>query len=79
MGEGRSQIGGGTLPRSVMASVTVDLTHAAIKPQEIAARLREHTVPVIGYIERGKLKLDLRTIFPRQDAELISAIRSLSC
>jgi L-seryl-tRNA(Ser) seleniumtransferase len=78
MGEGRSQIGGGTLPRSVIASVTVDLTHATIKPQEIATRLREHTVPVIGYIERGKLKLDLRTIFPRQDAELVSAIRSLS-
>jgi L-seryl-tRNA(Ser) seleniumtransferase len=78
VGEGRTQIGGGTLPRSVIASVTVDLTHSAIKPQEIATRLREHSVPVIGYILRGKLKIDLRTVFPRQDAELISAIRALS-
>jgi L-seryl-tRNA(Ser) seleniumtransferase len=78
VGEGRTQIGGGTLPRSVIASVTVDLTHSAIKPQEIATRLREHSVPVIGYILRGKLKIDLRTVFPRQDAELVSAIRALS-
>jgi L-seryl-tRNA(Ser) seleniumtransferase len=78
VGEGRAQIGGGTLPRSVIASVTVDLTQSTMKPQEIATRLREHSVPVIGYIERGKLKIDLRTVFPRQDAELVSAIRALS-
>jgi L-seryl-tRNA(Ser) seleniumtransferase len=78
VGEGRSQIGGGTLPRSAIASVTIDLTHSTLKPQEIATRLRDHTVPVIGYIDRGKLKLDLRTVFPRQDAEVVEAIRSLS-
>ena len=44
---------------------------------EIAARLRDHAVPVIGYVARGSLKLDLRTIFPRQDAELIAAIRAV--
>jgi hypothetical protein len=31
---------------------------------------------VIGYIARGMVKLDLRTIFRRQDAELIAAIRA---
>jgi L-seryl-tRNA(Ser) seleniumtransferase len=77
VGEGRSQIGGGTLPRSFIASVTIDLVHDAMKPQEIATHLREHAIPIIGYIERGKLKIDLRTVFPRQDAELIGAIRSL--
>jgi len=77
VGEGQAQIGGGTLPRSAIASVTLDLVHGAIKPQEIAARLRDHAVPVIGYVARGSLKLDLRTIFPRQDAELIAAIRAV--
>ncbi len=77
VGAGQAQIGGGTLPRSMIESVALDLTHSAIKPQELAARLREHAVPVIGYVARGKVKLDLRTVFPRQDAELIAALRSV--
>jgi L-seryl-tRNA(Ser) seleniumtransferase len=77
VGDGQAQIGGGTLPRSAIASVTLDLAHQTTKPQEFAARLRDHTVPVIGYVARGSLKLDLRTIFPRQDAELIAAIRAV--
>jgi L-seryl-tRNA(Ser) seleniumtransferase len=77
VGEGQAQIGGGTLPRSAIASVTLDLAHHTIKLQEFAANLRERTIPVIGYVARGSLKLDLRTIFPRQDAELIAAIRAV--
>jgi L-seryl-tRNA(Ser) seleniumtransferase len=78
LGTGKSQVGGGTLPRSEIGSITLDLFHARMKPQEMAARLREHSVPVIGYVARGKLKLDLRTIFPSQDEEVIQAIRALS-
>jgi hypothetical protein len=37
--------------------------------------LRASIPPVIGYIERGKLKLDLRTVFPWQDSALANAIR----
>jgi L-seryl-tRNA(Ser) seleniumtransferase len=77
VGVGQAQIGGGTLPRSMIESVALDLTHSAFKPQELAARLREHSVPVIGYVARGKVKLDLRTVFPRQDVELIAALRSV--
>lgn len=78
VGDGQAQIGGGTLPQSVIPSVTIDLSHKTLKPQDFATRLREHSVPVIGYIARGKLKLDLRTIFPRQDAEVVEAIRVLA-
>jgi L-seryl-tRNA(Ser) seleniumtransferase len=78
VGDGQAQIGGGTLPQSAIPSVTIDLSHKTLKPQDFATRLREHSVPVIGYIARGKLKLDLRTIFPRQDAELVEAIRALA-
>jgi L-seryl-tRNA(Ser) seleniumtransferase len=76
-GTGRAQVGGGTLPRSVIPSVTIELTHPTLKPQQIAARLRERSVPVIGYIEHGKFKLDLRAVFPHQDEELIRAIQAL--
>jgi L-seryl-tRNA(Ser) seleniumtransferase len=75
VGAGRAQVGGGTLPRSVIPSVTLDLAHHSTPPQEFAARLRAVLPPVIGYIERGKLKLDLRTVFPWQDSALANAIR----
>jgi len=78
VGSGRAQIGGGTLPRSSMPSITLDLTHRTLKPHELAGRLREQPIPVIGYVARGAVKLDLRTIFPRQDADVVNALRAVS-
>ena len=76
IGKGRAQVGGGALPRSIVHSTTLDITHNRLRPQELAARLRSHTPPIVGYIERGKLKLDLRTVFPDQDAEIVAALRA---
>ncbi len=73
IGEGKAQIGGGTLPRSTIQSVTLDFTIDELPA--FAARLRRGTPPVVGYIAAGKFKLDLRTIFPRQDEELVTALR----
>jgi L-seryl-tRNA(Ser) seleniumtransferase len=78
LGMGRSQIGGGTLPRSTVESVTLDLTHPVLNPQQVAAQFRQHSIPIVGYVARGKFKLDLRTIFPSQDAGLVGAIRALA-
>ena len=76
IGKGRAQIGGGALPRSILRSTTLDVTHGGVRPQELAARLRSHTPPIIGYIERDRLKLDLRTVFADQDAEIVAALRA---
>jgi L-seryl-tRNA(Ser) seleniumtransferase len=78
IGTGKSEVGGGSLPRSELNSITLNLSHSGMKPQEMAARLRKHAIPVIGYVARGKLKLDLRTIFPSQDHEVIKAVLALS-
>jgi L-seryl-tRNA(Ser) seleniumtransferase len=74
LGEGKAQIGGGTLPRSVIPSVTLDLQPLNIPLADFAARLRAGTPPVVGYLAGGHYKLDLRTIFPRQDEELFRSI-----
>jgi L-seryl-tRNA(Ser) seleniumtransferase len=76
IGVGKAQIGGGTLPRSVIPSVTLDLWPQHISLPEFATRLRRRTPPVVGYISGGCFKLDLRTIFPRQDEALIKAIEA---
>jgi L-seryl-tRNA(Ser) seleniumtransferase len=76
IGRGRAQIGGGALPRSIVQSTTLEITHNKFKPKELAARLRSHVPPIVGYIERGRLKLDLRTVFGGQDAEIVAALRA---
>ena len=76
IGKGRSQIGGGALPRSIVQSTTLVISHNTLRAQELAARLRSHVPPIVGFIERGKLKLDLRTVFPDQDPEIVTALRA---
>ena len=76
VGQGKGQIGGGTLPRAIVSSITLDLMPVKASLADFAARLRMGTPPVIGYISDGRIKLDLRTIFPRQDEELLRVIRA---
>ena len=76
IGRGRAQIGGGALPRSIVRSTTLDICSGGVRAQDLAARLRSHRPPIIGYIERGQLKLDLRTVFADQDAEIVAALRA---
>jgi L-seryl-tRNA(Ser) seleniumtransferase len=71
---GRAQIGGGTLPRSVLPSVTIAVGHPTLGSQALAAVLRAQPEPVIAYVGRGAVRLDLRTIFPHQDAGVIRAL-----
>lgn len=77
IGEGKAQVGGGSLPRAVIPSITLDLSPKKISLDDFATQLRCSSPPVVGYIGGGKFKLDLRTIFPRQDAEMINALRSV--
>ena len=76
--ESTSQVGGGTLPRAALASVALELqpTNGLSMPV-VAARLRAADPPVIGYIMRDRLRLDLRTIWPRQDQSLVRIIRAV--
>ncbi|HEX5243756.1 MAG TPA: hypothetical protein VFW23_10890, partial [Tepidisphaeraceae bacterium] len=74
IGCGQSRMGGGALPRSSLESVTVDLK-PNLSLDAFAARLRSARPPVIGYVSGNRFKLDLRTVFPRQDSELIATLR----
>jgi L-seryl-tRNA(Ser) seleniumtransferase len=75
---GRARIGGGTLPRSALPSVTIEVTHPSLGAQALAARLRSQPEPVIAYVGRGTVTLDLRTVFPHQDAAVIRALQAVS-
>jgi L-seryl-tRNA(Ser) seleniumtransferase len=77
MGHGKARVGGGTLPSSSVPSVTINLLPDDLALAGFAARLRAATPPVIGYLSGGRFKLDLRTIFPHQDQQMVRAIREL--
>jgi L-seryl-tRNA(Ser) seleniumtransferase len=64
--------GGGALPGVTVPSAGVAL--AARRPDPLAAALRTGTPAVVGRIDQGRVVLDLRTVPPEQDHELIEAV-----
>lgn len=76
MGRSTAKVGGGTLPKSAIASVTIEILPRHCSPADLAARLRSSTPPIVGYIDENRFKLDVRTIFPHQDETVIEAIRT---
>ena len=76
IGCGTVKVGGGTLPKTTMSSVTIDIVPQNCSLADFAARLRASNPPVIGYIANARFKLDLRTIFPQQDEPVVAALRA---
>lgn len=77
IGRRQSTIGGGTLPRSALSSVALEIAPETMTTQELAARLRAASPPVAGSVGAGKFHIDLRTVFPRQDQEVVDALKGL--
>jgi L-seryl-tRNA(Ser) seleniumtransferase len=75
-GRSTAKPGGGTLPKSNLPSVTIDIVPKNSSLADFAATLRAWNPPVIGYVAGDRFKLDLRTIFSHQDEALIEAIRT---
>ena len=75
--DGESVIGGGAAPSAVLPTRLIAVTHADLSADELCARLRGSTPPIIARVEEGRVLLDLRTVFPDQDANLATALASL--
>jgi L-seryl-tRNA(Ser) seleniumtransferase len=76
--ETRSLFGGGTTPERSFPSAGIALSSPAISADELARRLRTGRPPVIARVERGRVILDFRTIFPEEDGIVIAAIRKIA-
>jgi L-seryl-tRNA(Ser) seleniumtransferase len=74
--EGRSMIGGGSLPEESLPTSLVALGDGGLDVEALARRLRTGDPAVLGRIERDRLLLDPRTVLPREDASLLAAVRS---
>jgi len=75
--EGRSMVGGGSLPEESLPTRLLALGgDGSLDVQALARRLREGEPPVVARIERDTLLLDPRTVEPRQDRILLKALHT---
>ena len=68
----RTVVGGGALPGVELDSWAVALGGGS--PQRIEQRLRHSDPPVIARLDEGRVLLDLRTVPPAQDADLVDLV-----
>ncbi len=69
----KSSFGGGSLPEYEFSSVGLKISGNGLA---ISEKLRDFAVPIIVRTASSGVKIDLRTVLPRQDKILIDAIRS---
>ena len=74
---GNSAVGGGAAPDVELPTFLIAVTPAGLSPDVLAKRLRQSKPPVIARIADERLLLDLRTVSPAEEAELIEAVSTL--
>ena len=70
--ESAAYIGGGALPQARVPSIAVAISTE--KPDLLAAKLRRGKPPIVARIDEGRVLLDLRTIAPSEDRDVIAAL-----
>jgi L-seryl-tRNA(Ser) seleniumtransferase len=76
--DGESVIGGGAAPSAVLATSLLAVASQGLKADELLTRLRASAPPIIARVENDRVLLDLRTVFPEQDALVASALARVS-
>jgi L-seryl-tRNA(Ser) seleniumtransferase len=74
--DGRSTVGGGSLPGETLPTKLVALSVA--HPNQVAAQLRAGEFPVITRIVEDRLVLDPRTVLAEEEQELLRMIKDLA-
>jgi len=70
--EGRSTVGGGSLPGETLPTWLVAVE--CDSPDTLAARLRRNDPPIVARIEDGRLVLDPRTVQTGEEKELLEVV-----
>lgn len=75
---GESAIGGGSGPDTHPATVLIGLTHLRSTADDLEQRLRSFQPSVISRVAEGKVLLDLRTVAPADETDLVRALDTLA-
>jgi L-seryl-tRNA(Ser) seleniumtransferase len=73
-----SMLGGGSLPTQKIPTYCVAIKTSNASIERLAERLRSVSIPVIGRISKDQLLLDLRTIAPAEDMQVVNGFESLA-
>jgi L-seryl-tRNA(Ser) seleniumtransferase len=76
MVESTTYLGGGSVPTQELPTWCVALTPAGGKVDQLARKLRIGHPSVFGRIHQDRLLLDLRSVFPRQDLQIVAALQA---
>ncbi len=74
----QTYLGGGSMPNQTIATWCVALKASHENVDALATRLRTGLPAVCGRVQNDALLLDLRTVFPRQDTQLVQAVTALT-
>jgi len=76
--DGQSVIGGGSTPDQHLPTKLIAIASLRHSAAQLETRLRQPArgMPVIARVEEDRLLLDLRTVFPEQDALVLAAVES---
>ncbi len=73
--EERSVVGGGTGAESTLPTRAVALSSPRLGAEALAAALRRRPVPVVTRVSGDRVLIDLRTVEPEEEAEILAALR----
>ncbi len=73
----QAAVGGGSLPGRTLPSAALEIDRRHGSADEVARRLRQAPRPVIGRIHADQVRLDVRTVLPRDEQPLLDALRAL--
>jgi L-seryl-tRNA(Ser) seleniumtransferase len=71
--ESEASVGGGAFPTARIPSIALSIGGRA---DEVEQRLRAGDPPLVCRVAEGRVLIDLRTIFPLEDAQVVTALRS---
>ncbi len=72
--DGESIIGGGAAPSAVLPTFLLAITCPGLSADDLAERLRKSNPAIISRVQDGRVVLDLRTVFPGQDSEIVTIL-----
>ena len=74
VGPTRAAVGGGAFPGTELPSAGVLLAPPSMPAAALAQRLRRAEPPVIGVVSGGRVVLDVRTILPEDEGDVVAAV-----
>lgn len=74
---GQSLVGGGAAPTATLSTHLLAITADHLSAGDLARHLRAGDPPIVARVEEGRVVLDLRTVFEREEETVLQALLKL--